>query len=247
MTDLDQARVVGENGLAGVVLGPSSTAPNEIAIQLDDGREISVPPSAFTLQPDGKWHLQGDPGSFKPAARSGETVIPVLAEELEIGTRKRTTGAVRVQKTDTEHEETVSMPLTQERAQVKRVVINRPVDGPLPVRREGDTIIMPVVEEVAVVEKRLMLKEEIHVTRRRSTERHEESVTLRTERADVRRTDESGADIPAEVERSKAVTSGAHQSGVVPAEDRSILDPSKPRPNVLKSLQKPAAVRRKKI
>jgi len=113
MTDLDQARVVGENGLAGVVLGPSSTAPNEIAIQLEDGREISVPPSAFTLQPDGKWHLQGDPSSFKPAAGSGETVIPVLAEELEIGTRKRTTGTVRVQKTDMEHEETVSMPIKQ--------------------------------------------------------------------------------------------------------------------------------------
>ena len=171
MADLDQARVVAENGLAGVVSGPSAVAPNEIAVQLDDGREISVPPSALTLQPGGQWLLRGDAIHLRPADSSGGTVIPVLAEELEVGTRKRTTGSVRVQKTDTEHEETVSMPLTRERAQVKRVVINQPVDGPLPIRREGDTIIMPVVEEVAVVVKRLMLKEEIHVTRQRTTER----------------------------------------------------------------------------
>jgi len=88
---------------------------------------------------------------------------------------------------------------------VKRVVINRPVDGPLPIRREGDTLIMPVVEEVAVVEKQLVLKEEIHVTRRRQTEHHEQSVTLRREHADISRTDPSGRPLPLSVEAHEPV------------------------------------------
>ena len=76
---------------------------------------------------------------------------------------------------------------------------------------------------------------------------HEESVTLRTERASVHRTDESGAEVKAEEERVGSLVSGAHRSKAVPAEERSIIDPSKSRPNILGSLQKPAPVRRKKI
>ena len=44
-----------------------------------------------------------------------------------------------------------------------------------------------IVEEVLVVERRLLLKEEVHVRRVRSTERHQESVTLRHQEAVVTR------------------------------------------------------------
>jgi uncharacterized protein (TIGR02271 family) len=225
MAEQDHAQVIGENGLTGIVLGPSNTSPNEIAIALDDGREISVHPSALTLRPGGVWYLRSDDSDKKD-----QTVIPVIAEELDIGKRKRVTGAVRVQKKAVPHDEKVSMPLTSERADVKRVLIDKPVDGPLPVRREGDTIIMPVVEEVAVFEKRMILKEEIHITRRRTTQQHQETVTLHTEQADVQRTDPSG-----------------RPTGPLPSEERSILDPSKARPSLLGSRQKPAATRPKKI
>jgi stress response protein YsnF len=46
-----------------------------------------------------------------------------------------------------------------------------------------------VVEEVVVVEKRLMLVEEIHVTRRPVPQMTEIPVSLRTERATVERED----------------------------------------------------------
>jgi stress response protein YsnF len=143
-----------------------------------------------------------------------------------------------VEKQAVEHDERVSMPLTRERAEVKRVIIDRPVDGPLPVRREGDTIIMPVVEEVAVVEKRMVLKEEIHVTRRRTTEQHDETVTLLREEADVRRTDPSGRPVTA---------TAAREEGTLPSEERSLLDPSKPRPSLLGSQPKTSTTRRKSI
>jgi len=167
MANQNQSRVVGEHGLSGVILGPSDSSSDEVAIALADGREISVPPSDLSLRPEGGWFLRT---GNEPER---EIVLPVISEDLDIQKRKRTTGKVRVEKKSIAHDETVSMPLTSERADVKRVVINRPVDAAPAVRREGDTIILPVVEEVAVVEKRLMLKEEIHITRRRTTQQHE--------------------------------------------------------------------------
>jgi stress response protein YsnF len=55
------------------------------------------------------------------------------------------------------------------------------------IRNEGDTVVIPIVEEVLVIERRLLLKEEVRVRRVRSTERHQESVTLRHHEAVVTR------------------------------------------------------------
>ena len=51
----------------------------------------------------------------------------------------------------------------------------------------GDTTIIPIVEEVLYTEKRLILKEEIHITRRRTTEHFHDTVTLRHQEAVVTR------------------------------------------------------------
>jgi len=86
-----------------------------------------------------------------------------------------------------EREEMVDVPLTQERVEVERVAIDKEVDSIPPRRQEGDTVIVPVVEEVVVVRRKLVLKEEIHLKLVRSTEQHRESVTLRRQEAVVER------------------------------------------------------------
>jgi stress response protein YsnF len=48
---------------------------------------------------------------------------------------------------------------------------------------------VPVLEEVLVVEKRLVLKEELHIRRRATTETVEVPITLRKQRAVVERID----------------------------------------------------------
>jgi len=55
------------------------------------------------------------------------------------------------------------------------------------VRYEGDTIIIPVLEEVLVVEKRLMLKEEIHITQHHEEFHQPQHVVLRNEDIAVER------------------------------------------------------------
>jgi stress response protein YsnF len=73
----------------------------------------------------------------------------------------------------------------KERVNVDRIEINRFVDGPVPVRYEGDVMIVPVLEEVLVIEKRLMLKEELRVSKYAHEVHEPQEVTVRVEEARV--------------------------------------------------------------
>src|SRR3982751_2082323 len=74
-----------------------------------------------------------------------------------------------------------------ERVNVERKAVNRIVDGPVDVRYEGDTTVIPVLEEVLVVEKRLILREEIHITRSTEEVHKPQRVVLRREDVSVER------------------------------------------------------------
>ncbi len=114
-------------------------------------------------------------------------IIPVVEEKLAIEKRVVETGRARIVKHVREHQETVDATLMQEEVTIQRVAINLPVDSPPSIRTEGDTTIYPVLEEVLVVEKRLMLKEEIHVIRTRHETTRPETVTLRSESVEIER------------------------------------------------------------
>jgi stress response protein YsnF len=74
-----------------------------------------------------------------------------------------------------------------EKVDVERVPVNQQIESPLRPRYEGETLIIPVMEEVLVVERRLMLKEEIRVTKRRQTVHNPQRVILRSEEILVER------------------------------------------------------------
>jgi uncharacterized protein (TIGR02271 family) len=141
--------------------------------------------------------MSGDPD----LRETEEAVVPVLQEELVVGKQQVPTGGVRVHKRVREHVELVDVPLEHEDLEIRRVVVDREVPDYLPVRREGDTTIVPIVEEVLVVEKRLRLKEEVYITRRRVTEQHQERVILHSEEADVTRVDQEGREHLVETKR----------------------------------------------
>ncbi|MBA2501450.1 MAG: YsnF/AvaK domain-containing protein [Pyrinomonadaceae bacterium] len=122
-------------------------------------------------------------------AATESTVIPVIAEELHVGKRVVETGRVRIRKFVREHEETVDEPLMAEEVRVERVAVNRVIDAPVDVRYEDGRMIIPLMEEVLVVEKRLMLKEELHVTRQQVERRNPQVVTLRSEEVEIERAD----------------------------------------------------------
>jgi uncharacterized protein (TIGR02271 family) len=112
-----------------------------------------------------------------------------MAETAEVERRRVETRTVRIAKEVSERVEVVDEPLVAHEVVVERRPVNRIVDKAPAVRTEGDTTFFPVLEETLVIEKRLMLKEEICVTRIRHETRAPERVLLRTERARIDRID----------------------------------------------------------
>jgi uncharacterized protein (TIGR02271 family) len=122
-----------------------------------------------------------------PPEETRETIIPLLAEEVEVSKRRVETGRVQVARVTHEHEQLIDELLERETVEIERTPIGRQVDVMPAVREEGDIVVIPTVEEALVVERRLVLKEEVRIRRVRSTERHRESVTLRHQEAVVTR------------------------------------------------------------
>ncbi len=113
--------------------------------------------------------------------------IPVIEEEIVVGKEYVDTGKVKISKKISEHQQTIDIPLIQERVSVERVAINKFVDTPPEIRHEGDLMIIPVLEEQIVVQKRLVLVEELHVTKQLVETHHSEEVTTRKEDVNIER------------------------------------------------------------
>ncbi|HEX8387584.1 MAG TPA: DUF2382 domain-containing protein [Sphingomonas sp.] len=128
--------------------------------------------------------------------RETET-IPLVEEELVVAKRLVETGRVRVRTEVQWRTDHARAELFRDHVEVERVPIGREVDAVPPIREDGEMVIIPVVEEVLVVEKRLVLKEEVRLRRTRSVETLDEPVRLRAMRAVVER--EESPDSPKEI------------------------------------------------
>lgn len=124
-----------------------------------------------------------------------EIIVPLLAEEISVSKRTVSKGRVQVSRVTRQHEQLVDELLGREHVEIERRPIDKPVYTVPAVREEGDTVIIPIIEEVLMVERRLVLKEEVRIRRIREAERHQERVTLRKQEAVVTRlpVDDSGS------------------------------------------------------
>lgn len=120
-------------------------------------------------------------------------VIPVLQEFIRVEKREFESGRVVVHKTVTERDETVEVTLRRQDLSVERVPVGRVVEEAPHSRQEGDTLIVPIMEEVYVVEKRLFLKEELHIRNQSSERVVHETVRLRSEQVEI---DQTGRELP---------------------------------------------------
>ncbi len=121
-------------------------------------------------------------------AHEPNTVIPVIEEQLHISKVWQETGRVQVSKTVTEEAVDYNVPVNQEEVIMERKTINQYVDTAPPASRyEGETLIIPVLKEVLVVEKKLMLVEELHISKRRTEQMVSGTETLRKESVEINR------------------------------------------------------------
>lgn len=122
--------------------------------------------------------------------------LPLVAETVHVAKRFRTTGKVRVKTRVETERRTLTEELEAEEVEIERVPRNEPVDAVPEVRTEDGVTIIPLVEEQLVVEKRLVLVEEIHLHRVHSRHTVTVPVELRAERAEVERVESKPEEPP---------------------------------------------------
>ena len=106
------------------------------------------------------------------------------------------TGSVRISTRTETREEIAEAVLQHGVVDITRVALDRVVDSAPPVRTEGETTIIPVVEERLVVTRQLVLVEELHVRRRVEQEVTHTPVTLRRQHIEVEHLDADGRPVP---------------------------------------------------
>lgn len=100
--------------------------------------------------------------------------LPVVEEVVRVAKRRRVTGRVRVSVSTTEVPEAVQAVRRSRLVEIDRVRVDREVEEAPPVRQEGDTVVVPVLEERLVLVRRLVVTEEV----RFRLHMEEEPVTL---------------------------------------------------------------------
>lgn len=184
------------DGLRGTIEGMPQElnrgSQEQVVVRFENGQQVAVPADKLIQRQDGSFFLPFSVSQPERRQARGDRdeetlVVPVVAEKLEVQKRVVEREGVRIRKIVREREEVVDEPLMHEEVQVKRVPVNRVVDGPIPVRHVGNTMIVSLLEEVLVVEKRLMLKEELHITKEEVETYKPQRVTLRSEEATVER------------------------------------------------------------
>ena len=198
--------VQNQDGLLGVLENPEALqvgSEARIAVRLTSGKVVLVPVDLMVQQFDGSFfldltagavdHLESVDAKIRNETKAANAlVVPVVAESVEVEKHLVEQGRVQIRKTVTTRDEVVRDSLRVDEVEVERVPINRVVDGPVGNRQEGETLVVPVYKEVLVVEKRLMLVEEIRITRRQTEQPFSQTVPLRTESVVVDRSSAVG-------------------------------------------------------
>ena len=116
-----------------------------------------------------------------------EGSIPLVQENVTVEKRVVETGRVRIRSVVDEKLFRVAEDLERDDVSIERVAVNREITEPPQTREEDGVLVVPILEEVVIVEKRLFLKEELRIRRTRKRQRVEEAVCLKSMHAEVER------------------------------------------------------------
>ena len=154
-----------------------------VSLRLSDGTRVVLPQSAVERLPDGSYLAAV---SFDDLA-GGRHVFHDVEERLAVRTVEREHARVVVRTVTDTREQPVDADGWRETVEVERVPIGREVDRVEDVRTDGDVVVIPVYEEVLVVRKQLVLREEVRLTTRREPVPGPATVALRHQRVEVER------------------------------------------------------------
>jgi uncharacterized protein (TIGR02271 family) len=118
-------------------------------------------------------------------------IIPVIEEHATVHREVVETGKVHIRKTVTKEDVKINLPITNESYEIERVPVASKIldEPPPPVRYEGDVMIIPVLKEITVVQKKYEVVEELRITRHLTETPLVQEITLLKEHIQVERTD----------------------------------------------------------
>jgi uncharacterized protein (TIGR02271 family) len=115
-------------------------------------------------------------------ADDGEQVrIPVYEERLHADARPVDLGEVRIHKAVERVPTTTTRSVEREEVEIERVRLDRLLDQPVEPYQDGEWLVVPVMEEVLVITKQLVLTEEVRIRTKRVSEEQEVYEILRRE------------------------------------------------------------------
>lgn len=167
-----------------------SDPTDRVVVTLDTGEDLVLASALIQRNQSGTLTIPFEFSQIDQLAeqdRDEAIVIPVVTETVQLRKEERETGRVRITKTVHEREAVLEETVQREEVNVERVPVKRVVDEVKDHYYEGDTLVIPIYTEVLVVEKRLMLAEELRITKRRYEQPVQENVTLRDEEVKVER------------------------------------------------------------
>ena len=113
-------------------------------------------------------------------------VIPVIKEEVLVDKQVVENGKVLITKKVFEEDFNTIMPVYREEVLIERIQMNSFVEGVSPMTRvEGEKTIIPILKEVYV--KRLLLVEELHITKKKTINNININETIKREEVTVDR------------------------------------------------------------
>jgi len=178
--------IVHANNLSGRIVDFEG---NSIVIDFEDGTRTLVSAQNLIPQDDGTYKISNLVDRVELSDHE-EMVIPIVQEEFSIEKQKIERAKVLISKRIETWDETVYTPTTTQEVVVDHVPVGRLVEDEVPkIREEDGVLIIPIIEEIVVVEKRLFFKEEVRISKRNTTSDVAQTVTLRKEIVDIKRTE----------------------------------------------------------
>jgi uncharacterized protein (TIGR02271 family) len=107
--------------------------------------------------------------------------IPIYEERLRAEIRPVDLGEVRVHKTVEHVPTTTTRSVERDEVEIERVPLDRLLDQPVEPWQDGEWLVVPVMEEVLVITKQLVLTEEVRIRTKRVTEEQEVYEVLQRE------------------------------------------------------------------
>jgi uncharacterized protein (TIGR02271 family) len=110
---------------------------------------------------------------------------PVIEEKPIIGKKTVETGRIQIKKTVEEVPTRFEQTLNKEEFQISSVAVDETRDEPAQMRTEGDLTIIPVQEEVLVVIKKYLVREEIQIRKVRTERTESIEIPLKKESVSI--------------------------------------------------------------